>query len=308
MKRQQRMEILGCLRSSSLEDRSHNAHASASLEYSDTLHMWVYGKCGASVEAPLSGGKHGHRFSWASAHSANATRSDDLDFRNATKADPEWSMLHSASVYSLSRKPVSHFSFLDRLAPSVSMMRTAPSGASRQTQSSLKISKRGNWAAARSSWICTQVWKCLWWQWDEQEQVDDISVSIEVIDINERMICLFLEKSHWQWWDCQKMDNSLIIMTEFEIPFHPLLSLCIWYDLWSMMWLFEVNVLRRKGWHILVCISKQEASLHQSISIVINQFVSKCMPEANPGGFDCVGCSALSSKSSIKGGLVRLDK
>jgi hypothetical protein len=37
------------------------------------------------------------------------------------------------------------------------------------------------------------VWKFLWWC-DRQTRMDDVHVSIEFIEINERITCHFLEK------------------------------------------------------------------------------------------------------------------
>jgi hypothetical protein len=64
---------------------------------------------------------------------------------------------------------VSDFSFLDRLTPLVSRVKTASlSNAFRQTQSSLERSKQANrMAAVLSSWIYVQVWKFLWW-WSDR--------------------------------------------------------------------------------------------------------------------------------------------
>jgi hypothetical protein len=116
MERQRRMRILSCLRSSSLEDCRRNSRASAgawhspALSIQTLLRIWVYGQCRARVEASLSGSKHGHHFAsicalrtmrHATCDMRHATCSHNLDFRNATKADPEWSVLQSASVHSL---------------------------------------------------------------------------------------------------------------------------------------------------------------------------------------------------------------
>jgi hypothetical protein len=51
---------------------------------------------------------------------------DDMDLRNVTNADPDRNMAYSVSVDLPSARTVSHFNFLGRLTPSVSMMRTAP--------------------------------------------------------------------------------------------------------------------------------------------------------------------------------------
>jgi hypothetical protein len=78
------------------------------------------------------------------------------------------------------------------------------------------------------------------------------------------------------------MENSLVIMMEFGSPLHPFLSLRIWDHLCSMRWLCEIKILIRYWWDILLCISKCQGPLQQSIHVAINQFVSKCMPDENP--------------------------
>jgi hypothetical protein len=52
---------------------------------------------------------------------------DDLDLRNVTNADPDRNMSYYVSVDLPSASTVSHFNFLVRLTPSVSMMGTAAS-------------------------------------------------------------------------------------------------------------------------------------------------------------------------------------
>jgi hypothetical protein len=78
------------------------------------------------------------------AHSHDTTRSGDFDFRNATKADLDRNGRIPPLLTHFHASPVSHFSDLGRLAPSVSVMRTAPSDASRRTRSSLKRPKQVN--------------------------------------------------------------------------------------------------------------------------------------------------------------------
>jgi hypothetical protein len=53
------------------------------------------------------------------------TRSGNLDFRNAIKADLDRNISDSASVYSPSRHHYPHFSSLNRFALSVSTMKSA---------------------------------------------------------------------------------------------------------------------------------------------------------------------------------------
>jgi hypothetical protein len=47
--------------------------------------------------------------------------------------------------------------------------------------------------AVLSNWIFLRVWKCLWWWYNRQTQMHDVHVSIEVIDLNERITCLWSE-------------------------------------------------------------------------------------------------------------------
>jgi hypothetical protein len=89
-------------------------------------------------------------------------------------------------------------------------------------------------AAALSRWVCMWVWKYLWWWCDWQVQMHDIHVSIEVIDVNARITCLFLGKSRRQRSGCRKMENPLIITMEFGSDIRPLRA---WYHIWSMIWL-----------------------------------------------------------------------
>jgi hypothetical protein len=70
--------------------------------------------------------EHSQHFTGASAHIQDDARSsDELDFENATKADPERNMSDSASVCSLSREHCLPFQFLGPLARFVGMMGTA---------------------------------------------------------------------------------------------------------------------------------------------------------------------------------------
>jgi hypothetical protein len=61
------------------------------------------------------------------------TYSDDLDFGNANGVDSHRNGSYLLLLTHFHASPLSHFSFVDRLAPSVSVMRTAPQSNGFQT-------------------------------------------------------------------------------------------------------------------------------------------------------------------------------